>query len=212
MLHCRNMSTPPHLSIKTNWIVTTCSQCEHTKKLHKWANPHILFFHACAAEHFIKRSFVQSRSWLHSQTNSLPQIPDSRPHLFLPHILFFHAYTTENLIKAIVAYDSKTNSLPQVPGSRPDPITSDVQLLLCTISQKEQWPMIHLSPSMASWISIKILSSMSEISAQQVPMAIETKNHTVTQHRPRKAWFLSKFIVCWGSNLNKDYIPHSTPA
>lgn len=160
------MSTPPHLSIKTNWIVTTCSQCEHTKKLHKWANPYILFFHACAAEHFIKRSFVQSRSWLHSQTNSLPKIPDSRPHLF------FHAYTTENLIKAIVAYNSETNSLPQVPGSRPDPITSNVQLLLCTISQKEQWPMIHLSPSIASWISIKILSSMSEISAQQVPMAI----------------------------------------
>jgi hypothetical protein len=107
--------------------------------------------------------------------------------LIQDHIFFFHAYTTENLIKAIVAYDSKTNTLPQVPGSRPDPITSDVQLLLCTISQKEQWPMIHLSPLMASWISIKIFSSMSEISAQQVPMAIGTKNRTVTQHRPRKA-------------------------
>ncbi len=52
----------------------------HTRKLCEWANS----FHACAAEHFNKRSFVQSSSWLHSQTNSLPQIPDSRPHLFLP--------------------------------------------------------------------------------------------------------------------------------
>jgi hypothetical protein len=98
----------------------------------------------------VQLSILSKEALFKAVVDCIPRLILCLRFLIQDHIFFFHAYTTENLIKAIVAYDSEINSLPQVPGSRPDPITSDVQLLLCTISQKEQWPMIHLSPSMAS--------------------------------------------------------------